>query len=42
VSFREISDRERELGRSEDYYNLSAEEQWAQDKGLGILDWDGR
>ena len=38
---RKINDLERRAGRSEDFYQLSAEEQWEQDKALGILDWDG-
>lgn len=29
------------VGRSKDYYKMSAEAQWAQDKRLGILDWKG-
>jgi hypothetical protein len=32
---------ERLLGRSNDYYSLSAQDQWEQDKTNGILDWDG-
>lgn len=36
-----ISVKEREKGRSENYYQLSLQEQWDQDKSLGILDWDG-
>jgi len=38
---RKISDLERSKGRSEDYYGLPLDEQWAQDDRLGILDWDG-
>jgi hypothetical protein len=38
---RRITDRERAKGRSENYWQLSPEEQWAQDKNLGILDWEG-
>jgi hypothetical protein len=38
---RAISDLEREKGRSENYWQKSAEDQWAEDKRLGILDWDG-
>jgi hypothetical protein len=30
--------KEREKGRSEDY---SQADQWAEDRQLGILDWDG-
>lgn len=29
------------VGRSESYYKMSARDQWAEDKRLGILDWDG-
>lgn len=29
------------LRRPYNYHNLSGEEQWAIDKQLGILDWDG-
>lgn len=28
-------------GRTPNYHSLSPREQWAQDKRLGILDWDG-
>lgn len=34
--------RERAKERSPDYPTMSPEEQWAEDKRLGILDWDGR
>lgn len=27
--------------RSPNYFDMSAEEQWEEDKRLGILDWDG-
>lgn len=27
--------------RPKDYFSLSAESQWAIDKSLGILDWEG-
>lgn len=30
------------MGRVPQYYNMSAEEQWAEDKRLGMLDWDGK
>lgn len=39
---RELTDKEKEKGRSEEYWELSAREQWAEDKELGILDWDGK
>lgn len=29
-------------GRTPDYHSLSPRDQWAQDKRLGILDWDGK
>ncbi len=40
-------DREREMfeksfQRPKSYFKLSAREQWAVDKRLGILDWEGR
>ena len=38
---RKLDDKERSKGRSENYWQMSAEEQWAEDKRLGILDWDG-
>lgn len=39
---KKITKKERQKGRSEKYYNLSPREQWAEDKRLGILDWDGK
>lgn len=39
---RVITELERHKGRSEDYYYLSAQDQWDQDKSLGLLDWDGQ
>ncbi|MBS1722778.1 MAG: hypothetical protein JSS66_07330 [Armatimonadetes bacterium] len=32
---------EKSFQRPSDYFELSAEIQWAIDKSLGILDWDG-
>jgi hypothetical protein len=32
---------ERSFQRPKDFFKLDPEEQWAIDKGLGILDWDG-
>jgi hypothetical protein len=32
---------EASFGRPRDYFRLSLEAQWAIDKALGILDWDG-
>ncbi len=37
----ELNDKERAKGRSEDYHDMDARNQWAEDKRLGILDWDG-
>lgn len=39
---RKISQIERDKGRSEDYWQTSPQEQWDEDKRLGILDWDGK
>lgn len=39
---RKITELERSKGRSENFYSLSNEDQWAQDKRLGLLDWDGK
>lgn len=33
---------EKAKNRSPQYEQLSAQEQWEEDKELGILDWDGR
>lgn len=38
---KKISLKERRLGRSEDYYQMSPEDQWEEDSRLGLLDWDG-
>lgn len=32
---------ERSFMRPKDYFQLSGQEQWAIDKSLGILDWEG-
>lgn len=37
----ELNEKERAKGRSEGYWEMSPEDQWAEDKRLGILDWDG-
>jgi hypothetical protein len=37
---RELSEVEIILGRSQNYYQMTSEEQWDEDKRLGILDWD--
>ena len=39
---REITQVERDKGRSSGYWELSSQEQWDEDKRLGILDWDGK
>lgn len=38
---RELDEKEKAKGRSEGYWEMSASDQWAEDKRLGILDWDG-
>lgn len=38
---RELTPQEKAKGRSAGYWEMSAEDQWAEDKRLGILDWDG-
>ena len=38
---RKLTQKEIEKGRSKDYWEKSASEQWEEDKKLGILDWDG-
>jgi len=37
-----LTPQERAKGRSENYHSMSSEDQWAEDKRLGILDWDGK
>lgn len=39
--YRQLNPKERMKGRSENYWQMSSEAQWAEDKRLGILDWDG-
>jgi len=39
---RALTPQEKAKGRSEGYWEMSAEDQWAEDKRLGILDWDGK
>lgn len=34
--------KERAKQRSDNYDDLSPEQQWEEDKELGILDWDGK
>lgn len=41
-SSRKINAKEKAKGRSENYYQLSEQEQWNEDERLGILDWDGK
>jgi len=38
---RRINEKEREKGRSADYWQMDVHDQWEEDKRLGILDWDG-
>jgi hypothetical protein len=38
---RQITEKEKEKGRSENYWQLSARDQWEEDNRLGLLDWDG-
>jgi len=38
---RKLSEKERQKGRSENYWQMSPREQWDEDKLLGLLDWDG-
>lgn len=38
---RKLNAKEKAKGRSRDYWDMSPEDQWAEDKRLGILDWDG-
>jgi hypothetical protein len=40
VMSRRITETERTLGRSENYDSMSGQDQWDEDKRLGILDWD--
>ena len=35
------ADAQRALKRPDNFFELSGETQWAIDKSLGILDWDG-
>lgn len=37
-----LSNAEQAKGRSPHYHTLYPRDQWAEDKGLGILDWDGK
>ena len=39
---RELTQPERDKGRDKNYWKMSARDQWADDKRLGILDWDGK
>ena len=38
---RELNEKEKAKGRSPDYWDMEPRDQWAEDKRLGILDWDG-
>lgn len=37
-----LTPQEKSKGRSENYWDMTPSEQWAEDKRLGILDWDGK
>lgn len=39
---RPLTEAEIKKGRSVTYWSMSAKQQWAEDKELGILDWDGK
>lgn len=39
---RKITSKEKAKGRSPDYWQLDPRDQWAEDRRLGILDWDGK
>jgi hypothetical protein len=38
---RHATELERLLGRSDGYWQMSAQEQWDEDEANGLLDWDG-
>ena len=38
---KKLSKVEKAFGRSPDYHDMTPQEQWNEDKRLGILDWDG-
>ena len=38
---RELDAKEKAKGRSPGYWDMDPRDQWAEDKRLGILDWDG-
>lgn len=38
---RELDEKEKARGRSPGYWEMDPRDQWAEDKRLGILDWDG-
>lgn len=42
MEYKVITEKERSKGRSENYYQLPQQEQWDEDKLLGLLDWDGK
>lgn len=39
---RPLTEAEIKKGRSVTYWSMSAKQQWAEDKKLGILNWDGK
>lgn len=42
VHNRAITPLERLKGRSENYWQKDAQQQWDEDKRLNLLDWDGK
>lgn len=38
---RKLNEKEIAKGRSSNYWQMSPEDQWAEDKSKGVLDWDG-
>jgi hypothetical protein len=40
--YRNLTAAEKGKGRSVGYWDMSASDQWAEDRRLGILDWDGK
>lgn len=41
IKGRKLDEKEIANGRSEGYWDMDPRDQWAEDKRLGILDWDG-
>ena len=42
LALKKSKEKAQSMGRTPQYYNMSAEEQWAEDKRLGMLDLDGK